>query len=79
MVGKELMTLKELKAAIKAAKVVLVSPKFGVSEEWVPISKAAALKFIGTVIPKGASPKSCEMYGGCFGTYYPEIGEVLLG
>jgi hypothetical protein len=78
-VAKELATLKELKAALKAAKTVLVMPRFGTSEAWVPITKATALKFVTETVAPGATPESCEMYGGTFGTYYPEYKELLLG
>ena len=72
----ELMTVKAIKAAIKKAKEVVVTPSFGNSESWVKIAKAEAIAFVDT-IPTEATPEEMGMYGGSFGTF--ENGTVFLG
>jgi len=76
MERKELMSAKEVKAAIKKAKVVLVQPRFGLSEEWVEISKKSALAFAAKIGPE-ESPEEAGMYGGVFGSL--SEGVLYLG
>ena len=72
----ELMTVKELRAAIKAAKIVLAVPRFGVSESWVKLTKADALGLVKGA--KGAAtPEEFSMYAGKFGTLTE--GTLYLG
>ena len=73
---KELMTIKDTMAAIKKAKVVLIAPRFGVSEDWIEVTKKAALAFVGKYGAE-TTPEDVGMYGGVFGS--SEEGVVYLG
>jgi hypothetical protein len=74
---KELMSLKEVKAAIRAAKLVLIQPRFGLSEEYVEISKKVALAFVVSQIKPEDGPEEAGMYGGVFGSL--DEGVLYLG
>ena len=60
------MALKELRAAIKVAKTVLMAPRFGVSESWVKVSKADALGLVKGAAGS-ATAEDFSMYTGEFG------------
>jgi hypothetical protein len=75
---KDLMSLKEVKAAIRKAKVVMIQPRFGLSEAHVEISKKVALEFVSSMVKPGESPEEAGMYGGVYGSLY-ESGELYLG
>jgi hypothetical protein len=74
---KELMSLKEVKAAIRKAKVVKIQPRYGLSEAWIEISKKVALEFVVNGIGPDESPEEAEMYGGVFGSL--DEGVLYLG
>jgi hypothetical protein len=77
MARKELMSLKEVKAAIRKAKVVKIQPRYGLSEAWIEISKKVALEFVVNGIGPDESPEEAEMYGGVFGSL--DEGVLYLG
>lgn len=70
----DLKTIKETRAAIKAARVVYVEPRFGTSETWVRISKADALFILRGMT---GTPHANEMYTDRFGSV--QDGAVYLG
>ena len=75
--AKEIETVKELRAAVKQAKEILVGVRFGVSEKYVKISKKEAMYLIGD-ISADVSPRDFEMYGGVFAEIDAE-GTLTLG
>jgi hypothetical protein len=75
---KELMTAKELRAAIRKAKIVYVSPRFGCSEHVIEVTKKAALEFVAATVSEETTPREAEMFGGSFGEL-TETGEVYIG
>ena len=79
MASKELKTLKELKAAIRKARAVFVTPHFGLSEAQIQINKKAALEYVTSMLNSEDTPESFSMYGGIFGSYDTERNEVELG
>jgi hypothetical protein len=63
----DIMTVKQLKAAIKAASEIVIQPRFGASEHWVKISKAEAKALAANLGPNTTTPEEAEMYSGSFG------------
>jgi hypothetical protein len=60
-------TVKEFRAAVKAATKVVVMPRFGLSEAWVGITKADALGLVKGA--KGdATAEEFSMFTGEFGS-----------
>jgi len=59
-------TVKDLTRAIKKAKLILIPVRFGLSEDYVKISKVEA-EFLVRGIPSYATPAEMEMYSGHFG------------
>lgn len=70
-------TIPATLAAIKMARAVFVTPRFGVCEKMVRISKQDARWMLAKMDPS-STPQSCEMYTGRFG-YWIEAGEFHLG
>lgn len=65
--ARDITTIPELKKAIRRAKVILVQPRFGVSEKWIKITKNEAT-YIVSDINDSATPEQHEMYGATFAT-----------
>jgi hypothetical protein len=78
MAAKELKSAKELKAAIRKAKLVLIQPRFGCTEQWVEISKKSAAAFVASAVGPEDSPESMGLFGSMFGSL-EESGELYLG
>ena len=71
----ELRTKKEVLAAIKVAKEILISPRFGFTETWIKISKNEA-KFLIRNLSDDTTPDDMEMGVDYFG-YSNDQGKVL--
>lgn len=71
-----IMTVSELRKAIKKADVVMIQVRFGVYESWIKISKIEATVIANSMSPD-TTPGSFEMYSGEFG--YVEDGTLYLG
>jgi hypothetical protein len=69
MAHENINTVPQLKQAVKLAKRVFVQPKFGVSENWVQISKREANDFVSKM-EDDTTPHRFEMYADTFGTFY---------
>lgn len=74
---KTITTVKELRRAIRWAKFVYVTPRFGVAEREVHITKAEALRFVAS-LAADATPRDMEMYGEGFATANND-GTLSLG
>lgn len=66
MAGKDIMTKKDLIAAIKECNVVLVLIRFGVNETWYKFAKKEAFA-VAEKLADDADPDDYEMYCGRFG------------
>lgn len=71
-----IMTVSELRKAIKVADMILIQVRFGVYESWVKISKIEANDIVKSMSPV-TTPGGFEMYTGTFG--YVEDGMLYLG
>ena len=71
----ELRTKKELLAAIKVAKEIFISPRFGCSEMWIKISKNEA-KVLAQNLGDYTTPDDMEMGVDYFG-YSNDQGKFL--
>lgn len=60
-------TLKDLKAEIKKCPEIYIAPRFGLSEQWLRITKKEALYLISHY-PDNATSKSLEM---------DKLGEII--
>ena len=72
----EYTTKATLKAGIRKAKIVYITPRFGCSEHSVQISKKEALWLADTI--DSATPHDLEMSCGYFG-HTDEFGNLYLG
>ncbi len=72
----EIRTVSGLKLALTQCKQVYVQARFGISEDWIPITKAAARELIAP-LNAAATPESHEMHSGIFGTL--EDDRLYLG
>jgi hypothetical protein len=75
--AKTITTRKDLDAAIRKARMILVQPRFGVVERWTAITKAEARNFIAAIQPDD-TPANLEMFGGQFGEL-ADNGTLYLG
>ncbi len=72
----DLLTIRATRQAIRSAKTVLMQPKFGLSEEWVKISKQEALKFLAP-FKHDETPENAGMFANIFGSV--DGNTVFLG
>ena len=72
-----LRTVKELRIAIDEARTVYAQLRFGVSEEWVKISKVAARSLVATM-REDTTPEQMEMGTSDFGMI-DEQWDLYLG
>lgn len=75
--AKEIMSVGELRTAIKNAKLVLCQVRFGVSEQWVKLAKQEALELVKNA-DNNQTPGDFEMYGDTFGSIGSD-GILYLG
>jgi len=64
----EIKTRDELIRTIRKARNVFITPRFGVMDIAMRVSKKEALLLAERIKPN-ATPQCCEMYGGVFATY----------
>jgi len=66
---RDLMTVKETIAAVKKARLILIYPRFGLTEDEVKITKPEALAFLNECFKDNMdiTPDRFEMYSGRFG------------
>ena len=74
----EITTKAGLNRAIKKAKEVLVSIRFGTLEHDARITKAEA-KLIVENLADDETPESMELYGGIFAAYDPDTRTLWIG
>lgn len=74
----ELTTISETRKAVKKAKGVYFQARFGLSEQWIEVTKKAALAFLDT-IPEDATPEEFNMFGGTCFAMIEDDGTVSLG
>lgn len=76
---RDLLTPKDTIAAVKKARLILVSVRFGLSEDSVKLTKPEALSFLTECFKNNMdiTPDRFEMYSGRFG--YVEGDTVYLG
>jgi hypothetical protein len=72
----DIITIPQLRRTIKQAKTVYIRPRFGVTEDWITITKKVALELVQNM-PDDTTPQHHEMYCDRFGTYIDD--ELFIG
>jgi hypothetical protein len=62
----DIMTVPQLKRAIREARLILTQPRFGLNESWVKLAKGEALALV-SVLDADMTPHDLEMSTGRFG------------
>lgn len=74
----ELTTIPATRKAVKKANGVYFQVRFGLSEDWMEVTKKAALAFLAN-IPDDATPETFGMFGGTCFAVVEDDGTVSLG
>ena len=72
----DLMTIREVRRAVRKAQSVFVEARFGVAERDIKITKSEAIGLLAT-FEDDTTPEQAEMYSGRFGVVVG--GDVYLG
>lgn len=74
-----ILTVPELRKAIKESSAVYADVRFGVCERFVKISKQEAMALVETIGDDSTTPEDFEMGTGMFGTWEGKGTELYLG